>query len=216
MVLGNHWKTQPGYMRADRAGIGFPIGQTVDEVKCLIKYAKLKPKGTITIEIGTRNGGSALIFAMHTFDPVVTIDILDDPRAFLFKDKKSGKTVQLYKEIPPLPMHWARYPGGKRIEKVCCISHEVDWSLEPRPVGLLFIDGDHEYDGVKKDWEHFWPHVVPGGYCMLHDFESRGFPAISEFYYNELEPNGIRYIDRGGTVIVFQKEDNSHVEENQG
>jgi cephalosporin hydroxylase len=37
------------------------------------------------------------------------------------------------------------------------------------PVGLLFIDGDHAYEGVKRDWELYSPLVKPGGWIAFHD-----------------------------------------------
>lgn len=184
------WERMPADLRADRAGIGFPIGQTVEEVKFLIKYAKLKPKNTISVEIGTRNGGSALILAMNTFDPVVTIDILVDPRT-----SEHG-----YAAIPPLRQHWARYPGGKRIEPVFgVVSWTVDWSKETRPVGLLFVDGGHELDEITKDWNHFFPHVVEGGYILVHDYGV--FPGVTEF----IDSLPFTFDDRGGSIIAYKK-----------
>ena len=41
-----------------------------------------------------------------------------------------------------------------------------DWSL---PIDLLFIDGDHSYKGVKRDWDLFHPHVKPFGIVIFHD-----------------------------------------------
>jgi predicted O-methyltransferase YrrM len=40
------------------------------------------------------------------------------------------------------------------------------WML---PIDLLFIDGDHSYEGVKRDWELFKPHVVQFGLVVFHD-----------------------------------------------
>ena len=40
------------------------------------------------------------------------------------------------------------------------------WS---RPVDLLFIDGDHSYEGVKRDWDLFVPFVKPFGIVVFHD-----------------------------------------------
>ena len=37
------------------------------------------------------------------------------------------------------------------------------------PVELIFIDGDHTYEGVKKDFELWYPKVVPGGFMVFHD-----------------------------------------------
>jgi predicted O-methyltransferase YrrM len=40
------------------------------------------------------------------------------------------------------------------------------WNL---PIDLLFIDGDHSYEGVKRDWELFSPFVQPFGLTIFHD-----------------------------------------------
>ena len=37
------------------------------------------------------------------------------------------------------------------------------------PLALLFIDGGHAYETVKSDYEHWAPHVMPGGYLLIHD-----------------------------------------------
>ena len=36
-------------------------------------------------------------------------------------------------------------------------------------VDLLFIDGDHRYDGVRKDFEMYSPLVRKGGIIAFHD-----------------------------------------------
>jgi predicted O-methyltransferase YrrM len=40
------------------------------------------------------------------------------------------------------------------------------WST---PIDLLFIDGDHSYDGVKRDFDLFSPHLSERGVCLFHD-----------------------------------------------
>ena len=42
-----------------------------------------------------------------------------------------------------------------------------------RPIHFLFIDGSHDYVDVLGDYEHFYPHVVPGGVIALHDVGMR-------------------------------------------
>jgi predicted O-methyltransferase YrrM len=44
-------------------------------------------------------------------------------------------------------------------------------------VDLLFLDGDHSYDGVRADFENYAPLVRPGGLIAFHDVESTNHPA---------------------------------------
>jgi predicted O-methyltransferase YrrM len=38
-----------------------------------------------------------------------------------------------------------------------------------RPIDMIFIDGDHSYEGVKRDWGLFVPHVRDFGVVIFHD-----------------------------------------------
>src|SRR5439155_15474564 len=42
-------------------------------------------------------------------------------------------------------------------------------ALQGVPLDLLFIDGDHTYEGVKRDFEMYSPMVRPGGIVAFHD-----------------------------------------------
>jgi predicted O-methyltransferase YrrM len=41
-----------------------------------------------------------------------------------------------------------------------------------RPIDFLFIDADHSWTGIARDWTDWVPHVVPGGIIALHDSRS--------------------------------------------
>jgi len=52
-----------------------------------------------------------------------------------------------------------------------------------QPIDLLFIDGDHSYEGCSSDLESWMPFVRPGGYVALHDSAERGVvKAIEELF----------------------------------
>ncbi len=38
-----------------------------------------------------------------------------------------------------------------------------------KKIDLLFIDGDHEYEGVKTDWESWSPHLSDHATVVMHD-----------------------------------------------
>lgn len=51
------------------------------------------------------------------------------------------------------------------------------------PIRLLFIDGDHEYESIRHDFEAWSRFVVPHGLIALHDVSN--YESIARFY-NEL------------------------------
>jgi len=46
------------------------------------------------------------------------------------------------------------------------------------PVSAILIDGDHTYDTVFDDLNHFLPLVASGGYAMLHDYGRDSLPDV--------------------------------------
>jgi predicted O-methyltransferase YrrM len=37
------------------------------------------------------------------------------------------------------------------------------------PLSLVFIDGGHSYEAALNDYKYWSPHIVPGGYLLIHD-----------------------------------------------
>lgn len=50
------------------------------------------------------------------------------------------------------------------------VEAEKEWDM---PIELLFIDGAHEYDLVKQDFERWYPHVIKNGMVLMHDTNPR-------------------------------------------
>lgn len=48
-------------------------------------------------------------------------------------------------------------------------SMEAAKCVEDKSIGMIFIDGSHEYDLVKSDMEAWRLKVIPGGIIALHD-----------------------------------------------
>jgi predicted O-methyltransferase YrrM len=45
----------------------------------------------------------------------------------------------------------------------------------PGPIELLFIDGDHSYEGVRRDAELWLPRLMNGGIVMFHDVATAAY-----------------------------------------
>lgn len=135
--------------------------QVKSEVTEFFRVVKrLNPK-TI-VEIGTANGGTLFLFA-NVANPEIIISI-DLPHGSFGGGYSFGK-IPLYKSL-----------GKKGVTKLIkANSHsnstfnKLKKGLENRQVDILFIDGDHTYEGVSKDFQMYSPLVKKGGIVAFHD-----------------------------------------------
>lgn len=59
------------------------------------------------------------------------------------------------------------------------IAKNYDWSVK-----VLFIDGDHTYEGCKADIDAWYPHMAEGGVMLFHDCDATSpgvVNAVKEF-----------------------------------
>lgn len=55
-----------------------------------------------------------------------------------------------------------------------------------KPISILFIDGDHSYNGCHRDIEAWYPHVKKNGIMFFHDCDESSpgvMWAVAEFVY---------------------------------
>ena len=55
-----------------------------------------------------------------------------------------------------------------RVEAHAAFSYDVVPTFDRTP-GLLWIDGDHSYAGVRRDFEEWFPKLAVGGHVAFHD-----------------------------------------------
>ncbi len=118
----------------------------------------------IILEIGTFNGGTLFLFSRIANKDALLISI-DLPKIKLGNFQFDWK-VPLIKRFS-LPQ--------QKLKLIRANSHrpstlyQVKKLLDGKKLNFLFIDGDHSYDGVKKDFEMYSPLVKPGGIIAFHD-----------------------------------------------
>ncbi|MHA2339428.1 MAG: class I SAM-dependent methyltransferase [Candidatus Hodarchaeales archaeon] len=149
--------------RKSKFVINIKLYQKKAEIIDFIKlYSKSSPK--IILEIGTYDGGT-LFFLSRFARPDAILITVDLP---LVRDGAgySPAKIPFYKSFTSYnqKIHFIRENSQspktvKKIEKI----------LKNRKIDVLFIDGDHSYEGVKKDFEIFSKYVKKGGIIAFHD-----------------------------------------------
>jgi len=58
-------------------------------------------------------------------------------------------------------------------------SVEAAFEIKDESLDYAFIDGDHSYEGVKRDITLWWPKVKKGGWIGGHDWKSERHPDVT-------------------------------------
>lgn len=75
----------------------------------------------------------------------------------------------------------------------------------------LFIDGDHQYDAVKRDFEEWYPKLSHGGYVLIHDSAAnRGGPywwdGPSKLADELIDKQELEYVTTVYCLTAFRKQ----------
>lgn len=84
-------------------------------------------------------------------------------------------------------------------------SYSRDWN---NSIDILFIDGNHDYASVLRDFEEWTPFLVPGGLLIMHDayFETGGFQGPPQVVKERILGNPEWCEIRGaGTIVAARK-----------
>jgi predicted O-methyltransferase YrrM len=144
------------------AGAAAPETQTTAaERRCLCRYASA---ATVAVEIGAWHGVTTaqLKGAMPEGAKLFAVDPYFPGRlGFSFQKIISASEVR-------------RSAGLATVRFVRCTGVEAASLFAGQRFGidLVFVDGDHSYDGVSADWHSWSPLIRPGGFVALHDSRS--------------------------------------------
>jgi len=137
--------------------------QKVKELTPLIRLLKKRKLRTI-VEIGTQKGGTLYAWC-KVAEPdalIVSIDLPGGPfgGGYSLKDMKRFRTYKRKNQ----KIYFIRKDSHKKITK-----DQLIRKLKRRKIDFLFIDGDHRYAGVKKDWTLYAPLMKRNGLIVFHD-----------------------------------------------
>lgn len=140
----------------------FPL-QVKGELDEFFKFIiKTRPK--IIFECGTAHGGNLFLFSrLSTKDSlIISVDL---PMGQFGGGYPSWK-IPFYKSFASYHQKIVLI----RDDSHKILTHDrVKKALMNQKIDVVFIDGDHTYSGVKKDYNMYKKFVKPGGFMVFHD-----------------------------------------------
>jgi predicted O-methyltransferase YrrM len=161
------------YVFASFGGLFRPFQNRAELQRFMMRASQIKPQ--TVLEIGTARGGTLFLLSIIAAPNAELISI--DLPAGLYGGGYPAWKGNLYRRL---------MGEGQRLRLIRGNSHDprtlekVQKLLAGRPVDLLFIDGDHSYDGAKCDFLQYRAMVRPGGLIAFHDIlENKSAPEIT-------------------------------------
>jgi len=153
----------------------------LDEAALLYRLGRDAETGPVA-EIGRFKGGSTFVFA-SALRPGVELWSYDAHVA-LRPDMPGGVLDAELREALD------RYGLAAKVHLIVADSR----TAEPPPdaIEVLFIDGDHTYEGAKADFERWGSFVRPGGHLLFHD-------AVDTGGYGNVYPGVARAVSEIGS-----------------
>ena len=164
----------------DRPVIMAQVRSEIEELAKLIQAAAPQR----SLEIGTNYGGT--LFLLCTLSPPGARVISVDLPAGQFGGGYPRRKIPLYRMFPR---------NGQQLHLIRGDSHSpetlacVERLLAGDKLDYLFIDGDHTYDGVKRDFEMYGPFVRGGGMIAFHDIamHTKEESCAVDRFWNEIK-----------------------------
>ncbi len=167
-----------------RFGI-FPLQEKEELIDFLKLFIKQHPK--IIFECGTASGGN--LFLLTRFSDKDSIIISVDLPGGKFGGGYPSWKIPFYKSFTSY---------NQKIILIRDDSHKISTLeslkevLNNRKIDVAYIDGDHTYSGVKRDYELYRSLIKPGGLMIFHDIvphknRNVGVPKFWQEIHKEYE-----------------------------
>lgn len=139
--------------------------QIREEFEALVQIVRNKNPGAV-LEIGTLKGGTLFAWcrAIPNLRKIVSIDLPQGLYGGGYHEKRGKLYREFIADKPGVQMFLIRDDSHKQSTQ-----EQVIGALKGVPLEFLFIDGDHRYEGVKRDFELYEPLVAAGGLIAFHD-----------------------------------------------
>jgi predicted O-methyltransferase YrrM len=164
-----------GWLSAVEGRLLYELARDVDAAACIVEIGSWKGRSTVWLAAGAKAGRGARVVAI---------------------DPHQGSSLHAEGESTEHAL--------RRNLHLALVSEQVDVVVDTsegavdgwdRPIGLLWIDGDHAYESVRRDFLLWEGYVADGGIVALHDtlFWDGPGRVVSEYLEREHRYSGLGY-----------------------
>jgi len=160
----------------------------------VVEIGSLYGRSTCYLASGLAKNGRGDVYAVDTFAGSAEHQKGEEgEQEALVKD---GTTLKVFlKNI-------ATHRLDDRIKPIVSTSSAAahEWQ---NPIRLLFIDGDHSYEGTRDDFMNWAPYVVNSGLIAFHDVST--WNGVTQFYSEIAAAENWEEVLSIGTIRVIQR-----------
>ena len=136
----------------------------IPEKVALYRLASDLPENATIVEIGSYHGASSAVMASAAEKHSLRVHCIDTWQ----NDAVSDASEDIFGTFLA-----NTFFAGETIVTHRGDCHEVNNQID-FPVNMLFVDGDHSYEGAKRDFEIYLPKINPQGVLAMHDMTHPG------------------------------------------
>jgi len=163
-------------------------------------------------EIGVLFGGSLILmlFALHNSGSDHAVIAIDPLKGYYGENLDPVTNLPINRATLDANLSKFNFLSSK-VTIISAMSESAEAIATTRNLrfGSLWIDGDHSYEGVKRDWENYSSLVVPGGYIHIDNYHDQmyHYPGIDRFVDGNLLPalKGWELVGHLNRSILFKK-----------
>jgi predicted O-methyltransferase YrrM len=158
--------------------------QVREEITELLEMVAInKPK--FVLEIGTAGGGTLFLLSRVASPDasIISLDLLSG----VFGGGYPSQKIPFFRTFATQDQKMYFVRENSHLLQTF---HSVEGILKGHKLDFLLIDGDHTYNGVKKDFEMYSKLVKKGGMIAFHDIVPGNFDSVGGVprYWNEIKP----------------------------
>jgi predicted O-methyltransferase YrrM len=164
----------------------------------IVEIGSFKGKSTCYLAQGCATSGRGVVYAVDHFK--------GSPEHQKGGHEETREIVETGSTFDEFVRNLGAHGLGERVKPIVGDSTQAaaGWNGAIR---MLFIDGDHSFDGTRTDFEAWFPHVSDTGLVCFHDYQNTHYlDGVTRFIDTQVTPRpDMRLIHRSNSLMTFMK-----------